>query len=211
LLPWSSWVRDSLIRDYGVSPTKIEVVPPGVDLHLWTPGARQADGPLRILFVGGDFQRKGGETLLRAFRALPTGTAELHLVTRTPIEPEAGIHTYYHLKPNTPELIALYQRSTVFVLPTEAEAFGIAAIEASAAGLAIVATAVGGLVDIVAEGESGFLIPPSDSTVLSQCLARLSADPALCACLGRAARACAESRFDAQRNAARVRHHLHTR
>ena len=208
VLPWSNWARDSLVQDYGVSLKKLAVVPPGVDLQRWIPGPRQADGPLRILFVGGDLYRKGGATLLKAFRSLPAGTAELHLVTRTQIAPEAGLTTYYTMRPNTPELIALYQRAEVFVLPTEAEAFGIAAIEASAAGLALVVTAVGGLVDVVAEGESGFLVPPGEVKTLGARLAQLGADPGLRERMGRAARARAERYFDAQRNAAWVIEHL---
>lgn len=209
ILPWSTWARDSLIDDYGVNPTNIEVVPPGVDLTLWTPGARRGGGPLKILFVGGDFHRKGGETLLNAFRSLPSGTAELHLVTRTKLEPEAGVYTYHHMRPNSSELIALFHRSDVFVLPTEAEAFGIAAIEASAAGLAVIATAVGGLADVVHDGETGFLVQPRDPTGLCSLLGRLSDDVELRARLGRAARVRAETHFDAQHNAAQVISHLY--
>lgn len=208
LLPWSSWAGASLVKDYGVDPAKIEVVPPGVDLQLWTPGAPREGGPLRILFVGGDLYRKGGETLLKAYRALPVGTAELHLVTRTRIAAEEGVHVYYNMRPNAPELIALYQRSDVFVLPTEAEAFGIAAIEASAAGLATIATAVGGLTDIVADGASGFLMNAGDVATLSARLSCLAADTRLRERMGHAARAQAERHFDAQRNAARIINHL---
>jgi glycosyltransferase involved in cell wall biosynthesis len=208
LLPWSNWTRESLIQDYGVTPERIDVVPPGVDLRLWTPGTRPNTGPLRILFVGGDLYRKGGATLLKAFRALPRGVAELHLVTRTPIVAEEGVHIYHAMQPNSPELIALYQSSDVFVLPTEAEAFGIAAIEASASGLAIVATAIGGLGDIVSEGENGFLVQPKDDVAVYTHLSRLAADPDLRSRMGYASRVRAEARFDARRNAARVIEHL---
>lgn len=209
ILPWSHWTRDSLIRDYGVAPEQIDVVPPGVDLQLWQPAAaRRNDGQLRILFVGGDLYRKGGATLLEAFRAMPRGVAELHLVTRTQIPPEEGVNTYYTMRPNSPELIGLYQAADVFVLPTEAEAFGIAAIEASAAGLAVIATAVGGLTDIVSEGETGYLLPPRDPTALRGLLMRLAENIDLRGRLGKAARQRAEAFFDAQRNVARVIDHL---
>ena len=61
----------------------------------------------------------------------------------------------YHpdLNPNDGALLSLYQSSDLFVLPTEAEAFGIAAIEASAVGLPVIATRVGGLTDVVVDGE----------------------------------------------------------
>src|SRR5262249_28919503 len=67
---WNKWGKRSLVEDYGVEPDKVAVIAPGIDLTRWNfprslkPEAR----PVRLLFVGGDFQRKGGETLLRAFR-----------------------------------------------------------------------------------------------------------------------------------------------
>jgi glycosyltransferase involved in cell wall biosynthesis len=204
LLPWSTWTRDSLISDYGVAPERIEVVPPGVDTDHWTPGKHQNSDPFRILFVGGDLHRKGGDLLLRAFRELPPGTAELNLVTRTPVSHAEGIHAYHNLQPNSPELIRLFQTSDVFVLPTAAEAFGIAAAEASAAGLTTIVTAVGGLTDIVVDGETGFLMPPGDLETLVSRLRLLADDSALRSRLGRAARQRAETHFDARRNAERI-------
>jgi glycosyltransferase involved in cell wall biosynthesis len=207
LVPWSTWTRDSLIRDYGVAPEKIEVVPPGVDLNRWQPINRAPNNELHILFVGGDLERKGGTILLEAFRRLPTGVAKLILVTRTKIPTEAGVEVYNDLQPNDPMLIELYQRSDVFVIPTRAEAFGIAAVEASAAGLPVIATAVGGLTDIVIDKQTGFLIPVDDVVALTVCLQQLL-DQHLRQQMGRMARVRAEQYFNADVNAKRVIHHL---
>jgi glycosyltransferase involved in cell wall biosynthesis len=204
VLPWSSWARESLIRDYGVAPDRIEVIPPGVDLQYWRPGEGRASDPVRILFVGGDLYRKGGATLLQAFRSLPQGTCELHLVTRTQVAPEAGVIPYYDLNPNAPGLMQLYQQADLFVLPTEAEAFGIAAVEACASGLATISTASGGLTDVVVDGENGFLVAPGDSRELAARMRRLIEDTDLRLAMGRAGRVRAERYFDARRNAARI-------
>jgi glycosyltransferase involved in cell wall biosynthesis len=204
ILPWSSWTRDSLIRDYGVDPRRIEVIAPGVDLNQWKPYTRSGISPLRILFVGGDLYRKGGETLLEAFRALPQGTAELHIVTRTNIPPEPGVHTYYNMRPNSAELITLYRTSDVFVLASAAEAFGIAAAEACAVGLTVIATAVGGLIDLVEDGRSGYVIPVGDTNTLRDRLQRLISNPMLRVQMGRASRKRAERFFDAKANASRI-------
>jgi glycosyltransferase involved in cell wall biosynthesis len=201
VVAWSSWVRDSLIADYQVGPRHASVIPPGVDVSRWTPRGERHAGPLRILFVGGDLHRKGGGTLLSAFAALPPGTAELTLVTRSPDPGIPGVRVERGLTPNAPALIELYRSSDVFVLPTEAEAFGIAAIEAAAAGLPVIATPVGGLRDIVVEGETGYLISPTDVDALCHHLWRLAADEHLRARLGTAARARALGHFDAGRNA----------
>ncbi len=205
LVPWSNWVHRSLIEDYGVDPERIEVVFPGVDLDFWQPVERpESAGAVRLLFVGGDFFRKGGPLLLDAFRALAPGEAELVLVTRTAIPAEPGIEVHNSLRANTAEMLAVYQSCDIFVLPSSAEAFGIAAVEASAMGLPIIATSVGGLQDIVTEGQTGFLIADGDLEALTRHLRDLIANRQLRRQMGHAARCKAEACFDARRNAARI-------
>ena len=205
LLPWSSWTGKSLVEDYGVDPSLVEVIPPGVDLDFWQPDPAQRDSNMvRILFVGGDFERKGGHILLEAFRALPPGKAELVLVTSSNVLPAPGIEVHRNMKPNTRELLALYQSCDIFALPTRAEAFGIAAVEASAVGLPVIASGIGGLTDIVADHTSGFLIDVDDVTALVERLCQLLIDQSQRDRLGRAARQRAESNFNSQRNAARI-------
>lgn len=201
---WSTWTRASLIRDYGLNPGRIAVIPPGVDTGVWSPLRDANDGPLRILFVGGDLHRKGGGALLSAFERMPPGSAELTLVTRTPYPAGNGVHVEAGMAPNSPELIELFRTSDVFVLPSEAEAFGIAAAEAAAAGLPVVATKVGGLTDIVVDGETGFLVAPGDADALADRLLRLDENPRLRRRMGAAGRERALARFDAGRNAARI-------
>ena len=198
---WSTWVRDSLIADYGVDPSRVTVIPPGVDLSRWIPGDGRGRGPLQILFVGGDLFRKGGATLLAAFAALPPGTAELTLVTQSPDPGTPGVRVEHGMTPNAQELVDLYRASDVFVLPSTAEAFGIAAVEAAATGLPVVASRVGGLTDVVADRRTGYLIDPTDVAGLIRHLRRLADDPGLRAQLGRAARDHAATHFDAERNA----------
>ncbi len=205
VLPWSNWARGSLLEDYAVDAARIQVIPPGVDTELWSPPTRrEKNSPLRILFVGGDIRRKGGATLLEAYHRLPRGAAELWLVTRTPAPEGEGLRPFHGLRPNQPKLVALYQQCDVFVLPTEAEAFGIAAVEASAAGLPVIASRVGGLTDVVADNVSGYLIAPGNADVLYEKLCMVLDDHALRERMGAAARARALAKFDARRNAERI-------
>ncbi len=206
----TTWVRDSYVNDYGVAPERIDVLPVGTDLALWRPldtaktEFERAARPMRILFVGYEFQRKGGETLLRAFRALPTGTAELHLVTRPPAPEGEGIVLHTRLQPNSPELIRLYQTADVLALPTGADTFGIVAVEAAAAGIPAIVTDVGGVASIVEDGVTGFVMQPGDAETLARRLRALADDPALARRMGAAARQRAEVRFDMQKIAART-------
>ena len=205
LLPWSSWTAQSMMDDYHIDSDKIEVVAPGVDLESWFPDeSRRLSSLPRILFVGGDFERKGGLLLLDAFRRLPEGSAELHIVTRSKIEPEPGVMIHGEMRPNSIELRELYQSCHIFCMPTLAEAFGLVAIEASASGLPLVTTNVGGLTDVVLDGETGFLIEPGDVEALTDRLGQLIADPERCSAMGRAARRHAESRFNANANNQRL-------
>lgn len=206
VLPWSTWARDSLIDEYGVDPGRIEVIAPGIDLSVWTPSAcDRRHGPVRILFVGGDLERKGGVPLIEAFCRLEPGLAELHIVTRTPeVPPGEGIVVHRGMVPNARELVALFRSSDVFALPSKGEAFGIAAAEASACGLPIVGAPTGGLRDIAVDGQTGLVVDPDDTAALTATLRRLVEDVTLRRRLGAGARKRAERHFDAGRNATRV-------
>lgn len=202
IIPWSTWVQESLIKDYGVTEQKITVIPPGVDLNVWRCREKDSsDGLMRILFIGGDFYRKGGEILLEAFKNMPEGTAELVLVTRSQLDPQKNVRVFNDMTPNSPQLIKLCQSCDIFVLPTNAEAFGIAAVEASAMGLPVIGTAVGGLTDIVKHQVSGFVIEPGDTSSLTKHLLEMAGNPEKRRQFGREARKRTEQLFDAQKNA----------
>ncbi len=199
---WSQWACDSMVADYGVDRSKTRAIPPGVDTSVWQPGPERDDDAFRILFVGGDFRRKGGEQLLAAFTSLPTN-AELTLVTKSDVPRTDRVRVISDLVPNDSRLVDLYRTSDVFALPTLAETFGIAAAEAAASGLPVVATDVGGLPDIVEDGVSGYTVPPGDADALAAALDRLT-DSAERRRLGEAARRHAVERLDAATNAHRL-------
>jgi glycosyltransferase involved in cell wall biosynthesis len=206
LIPSSTWTRDSMIHDYGVPPERIHVIPIGVDTNYWCPaGDRSPSDRVRLLFVGGHFQRKGGQLLFDVFRDLRLADrAELHVVTRDTVEPAPGVVVHRNLDNNTPELRRLYQESDAFVLPTLADCFGNASLEAMAAGLPVITTAMGGIPDIVEHGTTGYLLPPHDGRQLGEALLRVVDDASHRQGLGAAGRQRAVARFDAQTNAARI-------
>ena len=120
LVAWSEWTKLGLVRDYEVPADKITVIPPGVNVHEWrrpTPRVPHAD-PVKILFVGGDLERKGGLVLLEAFRALRHLGLELHLVTKDRLPPEPGVFVYNGLRANSQPLKDLYHTCDIFALPT---------------------------------------------------------------------------------------------
>jgi glycosyltransferase involved in cell wall biosynthesis len=210
IVTWSEWAKRGLVDDYDVAPEEITVIPPGVTPSLWRPDqpTPETDGPVRILFVGGDLHRKGGDVLLRAFDALRAarrdGAVELHLVTRSRVVASPGVNVHNDLEPNSPDLIALYHRSHVFCLPTRGDCLPMVLSEAGAAGLPVVSTAVAGIPEIVHDDETGLVVPVDDVGALTQALASLVDDPARRRRLGAAATELVAARFDAEKNAHRL-------
>lgn len=205
LKAWSHWAKRSVVDDYGVSADKVIVNPPGVDLEFWRPAPEAqpaSSGPRRVLFVGGDFRRKGGDLLLEWYRGQRPDEVELHIVTREEVPGNRpGVHVYHDMQPNTPELLALYHRCDVFALPSLGECFGIATVEAMAAGLPVIVTSVGGTADIVESGRNGFLVGADDGNALASALDAVLGDEQRRLAMGKQGRLMAEQRFDVEANA----------
>ncbi|MGV3723057.1 MAG: glycosyltransferase family 4 protein, partial [Actinomycetota bacterium] len=209
LVAWSQWAKDSLVADYGVRPEKVSVIPPGIDTSRWRFPQRRLrhDGALNILFVGGDFQRKGGDTLLEAFQRLPRSIrARLHVVTMTEglLDGTPGVTVYRGLTPNSDALLRLYAQADLFVFPTRADCLPLAVMEALAAGLPVITTRVAALPEAVAHGESGWVVQPDDPAAMADAIASLAEDPVRRAQFGKAARETALARFDAAVNYRRL-------
>lgn len=197
LMPWSSWAARSMISDYGASPENVHVVPPGIDLEQWFPLSRQeASRRPRLLFVGADFERKGGRLLLDVYRRHLRDECDLHLVTRSPVDPEPGVQVHSDLKIGDGRLRELYQNSDVLVIPTLADCFSMAALEAMACGLPVVISGVGGIPEIVIDSVTGMLITPGSGGSLLQALRTILASPSAAQRLGRSGRHRAEQLFD---------------
>ena len=207
---WSQAARESLVADYGCRGEEVEVIPPGIDLAAFAPGNRDHELP-RILFVGGDFERKGGDLLLEVFRRQLRGRAELELVTKGKVADEPGVRVHRNVGANSPELRKLYAECDIFALPTRADCYPLVCMEAMAAGLPLVATRVGGIPDFVLEGETGHAIEPGDADALASALEPLIADAALRSRMGLRSRAEALRRFDARTNARRLFEYVRSR
>src|SRR3989441_10078267 len=126
-------------------------------------------GSIRLTIVGEDW---GGVAMLRSL-ARSLG-AELQLIF-TGALPRA-------------EVIQAYASAAIFVLPSLFEPFGTVLLEAMAAGLPVVASAVGGIVDVVADGKTGLLIPPGKPLALAAGLEQLISDSSLRARMAEEAR-----------------------
>lgn len=202
---WSNWARRSFIEDYGVDEERTAVVHPGIDLTRWKLPVRPVTSGLpRLLFVGGDFERKGGSLLLQVFRDHFQGRAELDIVTRDPVPEAPGVRVHHGLHAGSAPLVELYERADVFVLPTQGDCFSIASMEAMAMGLPVVVSDVGGIADIVEPGASGFSMQPRDGRALRESLEALVGDVEKRRAFGARGRVIVEDKFDAEKSAARL-------
>ena len=188
---YSERVKRSLVRDYGARPERIEVVGAGANVFPDAP-AREDDGET-LLFVGTRWDIKGGPVLARAFQRIRRRRPRLRLLVVGPTGnlslPEGATHLGYL---PAAELPALFRRTTVFVLPTLREAFGIAFLDAMACAVPCVGTSVEAVPEIVDDGSTGLLVPPGDDVSLANAIERLLANPAQARAMGRRGREKAE-------------------
>ncbi|WP_245860597.1 glycosyltransferase family 4 protein [Candidatus Chloroploca asiatica] len=206
IVVWSDWAKQGLIDEYVVPAEKITVIPPGVNVREWLrPTPLKPDGhQLKILFVGGNLERKGGLLLLEAFRSLRHHGIELHLVTRDPVAPEPGVFVYHDMQPNSDRLKALYHCCDIFALPTYGDCLPMVLSEAGAAGMATVSTRVGAIPEVVRHDETGLLVEPGDGAGLTLALQQLVLNPALRLRLAHAAVAHIRQAYDLQVNSRRL-------
>ncbi|MGE5314906.1 MAG: glycosyltransferase family 4 protein [Acidobacteriota bacterium] len=207
ILPFSDWVKQSLIRDYGISETRIEVVPPGINLEFWNNGLRpvNASRPLRILFVGGHFLRKGGDLVLRAAQRPQFAQCRFDIVTQTALtELPPNVTVHHDIAPNSPEMIALYHDADIFVLPTRADFHSWVNLEAMAMQLPVITTDVGAMREIVEHGASGFIIPVDDEAAFAGRLFELTDNCMMRREFGLRGRKIVEERFSLRPNIERT-------
>jgi glycosyltransferase involved in cell wall biosynthesis/GT2 family glycosyltransferase len=203
IVTWSRWAAESVVRDYGASEDKVRVVRPGIDLSRFGPATdRPANARPRILFVGGDFSRKGGDDLLEAMKLLGD-EAELDVVTSVrpgSIPTASPTRVHLGLNHSSEELFDLYRRADIFVLPTTGETYGLVFAEAMASGLPVVATNIGAIPEIVEDKESGLLVPPGSPAALADALRTLSRQPDRRRSMGERGLQLAHRDHDARRN-----------
>jgi starch synthase len=218
IISTSRWAAGCLREEYPDCATDIEVMPNPVLLdHFparWA-AERHACAPdhrPRVLFMGGDFARKGGHDLVDAWRAGGLGArARLDLVTHLPVAGAAadGIHVHTGVTVHSEAWRRLWREADVFVLPTRDEAFGTVFQEAGAAGVPAVGTRINAIPEIVVDGRTGLLVAPGDRAALVGALDRLIGSADLRREMGMAARAHIERTADPDAYRARLAGALH--
>lgn len=169
----SEWAANSAINDYGADPGKVHVIAFGANLDD-VPAANEVlthkhNAVCRLLFVGKDWKRKGGNIAFDCLKALLNMgiNTELTMIGCTP--PDGLTHEKLTIIPflnkNIPkqrkQLNEIYLRSNFLLFPTRADCSPIAICEANAFGLPVITTTVGGVPSIIRNGVNGYMLPLS--------------------------------------------------
>ncbi len=174
------------------------VIPNGIDPASFRPDRERRR---RILVATRMLERKGIQHILNALHAT-SPEYELHVVGDGPFLPtlrrlarNLGVNTVFHgwLSNRSSEYRELFETSSIFALPSEAENFPVVLLEAMAAGLAIVTSEGTGCAEVV--GNAARLVPPKDPAAIRAALLALIHDPECCQELGRTARDRVEKHF----------------
>ena len=210
----SGAMRDDVLECYpAIEPGRIQVIHNGIDTEEYRPDTRtnvlerHGVDPATpyVIFVGRITHQKGLEHLLDAAPLIDRG-AQLVLCAGAPDTPEIGervraripqLERAIWIEEMLPKLqvIQLLTHATVFVCPSIYEPMGIVNLEAMACETAVVASRVGGIPEVVAEGETGFLVEPANPEELAARVNELLADPELAARFGKAGRQRAVEHF----------------
>lgn len=159
LLPWSARADGSLARDHGIPAARRRLLPPSLRPP---PVSEPPPGPPRILFIGGDFTRKGGPLILECHRRLHD-RCQLTVVTRSPIQAPPGVDVRQGIEAGTPDWMALWRSASLFVFPSRLETFGIVLLEALAFGAPVIASPAGAAREILENGACGRIIENYDA------------------------------------------------
>ncbi len=196
-----------LVDLYGADPSAVDVVHPGVDLGVFTPGSRTEARRRRglpadaivLLFVGRIQPLKAPDVLVRAAAEMvqrdpalrdrlvvvvcggPSGSGVDQPTSLVDLARELGVADLVRFEPPSDRttLVDWYRAADVAVVPSYSESFGLVAVEAQACGTPVVASAVGGLRTAVADHVSGLLVDGHDPADFARAIARITSQPAL--------------------------------
>lgn len=183
VLVWSEFSKRMHLEEGYVRPDQIEVLYPGLPWRGNTPRKRTNEDGVTFLFVGRDFERKNGPLVLEAFRRVRAQHPEARLIVVSrpadgkPIV-EPGV-THYLFLPRQELLDRIYPQADVLVLPSRAEGFGLALLEAMSCNLALIGVNAYAMSEIIQHDRNGYLIWPDSLDDLAEHMRLFAIQPGL--------------------------------
>ncbi|WP_210527178.1 glycosyltransferase family 4 protein [Rubellimicrobium arenae] len=170
----TGWAARSAIEDYGIDPSRIMIQPYGANLEDPPDRASvlgpRVPGPLRLLFCGVDWVRKGGQIALDCYEELRAAGVDATLCILGCVPPldrlPPGVEVIPFLDKHVPEQKArfrqIFAEADFLILPTQAECYGVVFCEAAAFATVSLATQTGGVPEVIRDQVTGFTIPVTE-------------------------------------------------
>jgi glycosyltransferase involved in cell wall biosynthesis len=202
----SEYLRRSFINNYGISAEKVVSIGAGINLDRLPEIDTEKDYSVgNVLFIGVDFERKGGNEVLKAFQVMreTIPRATLHVVGPKNIPSGLvgipGVIWHGFLRKTDEleltKLRELFRNAVLFVMPSRYEPFGIAPLEAMSYGIPCIVSNAWALPEIVPDKKCGRLVEPGNWEELAATLTELLANPVLLSRYGAAARMHVEGKY----------------
>lgn len=203
----SRFEADTIISRYGADPDRFSIVHPGVDTDVFHPVEK--DPVPHLVFAARLQPLKGVDLAVRALAAIPEDRRPRLVIAGEPasdflgyaadvksLVAELNLEPYieYRGSLSRKELARLLGRAQILLNPSHSETYGIINVEAAACGTPVIASRVGGMVDSVRDGETGYLIPTRSPDAWAEAIEEVLDSPDLCERLSRSAREFALSR-----------------
>ena len=203
----SDWAASSLRDDYAVPADRLRTFAFGIASPEF--GSGPAPGTLdttmpKIVFVGRQLRRKGGDLLREIHRNALADRCELVLVTTDKVAPQRNVTVVNDLVPGDGRLWEILRAATAFVFPSTIDQAPNAVLEAMAAGLAVVAVDTGAVGEMVVDGENGLLVAGNDAGQLQAAIEKLLDAPGLARSMGAAGRRRFDARYRADASTSRL-------
>ena len=199
----SSWLASSFMSDFGIPASRLHVVGAGINFEELPPLLEKDFDRPHFLFVGREFERKGGPILLQAFAEVRRLVPHARLTIVGPPKPAVhghpGVEFAGLLSKSVPAELArlqgLFEAATTLVLPSIYEPFGISLLEGMTYGMPCVATDRCAMPEIVQDGQTGLIAAAESAPALAKAMLELASQPGMAREFGRAGRRRVEIQF----------------
>lgn len=192
IFPMSQWLADSFQRDFQIPANKIVPVGAGINLPRVLDTQNRTYNEKKILYVGKDFTRKGGDYLLKAFNIVrkEIPDAELRIIGPVLEAIPDGVKCLGFIPKYNDDgldmLLEEYSNARVFVIPSLYEPFGISFVEAMAHRVPCIGTNICAMPEIIKDGITGFVVPTANEIILADRILQVLKSEEMCIEMGNA-------------------------
>lgn len=163
---WTNAVMENIIDMYKISPKQLYRLPAPFLLENLSMPPRETSKLPKVLFIGGDWLRKGGDLMESSWKGSLRGKCELTVLTTNKAIKMEGAKLLHDIKYGTPQHRAIFEQNDILILPTRIDSYPQVIGEAAAAGLAVITTKFAlGAKDVIIEGKSGYIAQSPEESI----------------------------------------------